>query len=185
MKSKMTFATVFASICLLGSSMPTTAFAAKDKMHSDAAAKKAKWDDVMKRLGELEAKEKKAASAPAAKRMTSSSNDAVSLTIYGHVNRAMLYHDNGYNSQLRHVDNNVSSTRTRFTANAKLNECFKAGALMELEYISENSAGVDIRNPQNKPAFAIRERLLDAFLDSNFGKISWGQGEMASNRHGP
>lgn len=62
----------------------------------------------------------------------SSGNDN-KLTVSGHVNRAMVYNDNGNGSTLTHVDNNASQTRFRLVASGVINDNWTAGARIEMD----------------------------------------------------
>jgi hypothetical protein len=58
-------------------------------------------------------------------------NRRVSLTLSGHVNRSLLYWDDGFQSDLYSVDNAIANSRFRFTGNAKVNADLLAGFHME------------------------------------------------------
>ncbi|MFN7709794.1 MAG: porin [Holosporales bacterium] len=119
----------------------------------------------------------------AADRTVVSSNDKVKLAIYGQVNRAAVLYNNGHEKEVKHVDNNNTATRLRFTGEAKLNENIKAGGIIEYQVVSENSANVDIKqNMASAKADTFTDRILDAYLNTKVGKISLGQGETASHR---
>ncbi len=109
--------------------------------------------------------------------------DKVKLAIYGHVNRAVALYDNGHEREIKHVDNNSSSSRLRFNGEGKLNESFKAGGTIEYEIISENSASVDIKqNQSSASSSSFRDRIIEGYFDTKWGKLSLGQGETASHR---
>jgi len=62
----------------------------------------------------------------------SSGNDN-KLTVSGHVNRAMVYNDNGNGSTLTHVDHTASQTRFRLVASGTINDNWTAGARIEMD----------------------------------------------------
>jgi hypothetical protein len=58
-------------------------------------------------------------------------NRRVSLTVSGHVNRSLLYWNDGFQQDLYSVDNAISNSRFRFTGNAKLTADLTAGFYTE------------------------------------------------------
>lgn len=112
-----------------------------------------------------------------------STRDTVKVSVYGHVNRAMLYGDNGYDHEVKHVDNNVSSTRLGFKAEAKVSEELMIGGNILMEYLSDSSHNTDLLQAQSAQNLLIRHRILEAFINSkSYGKLSLGRGETATNR---
>ena len=110
-----------------------------------------------------------------------SSNDKVSVSLYGQVNRAMTLVNDGDESYLNHVDNDNSSTRFGFKARAKGSDTLTAGVNMEWEYQ---------QNPSNKVSQtgnavsngSLDKRKLEVFLDfASFGKFTLGHGSTASD----
>ena len=76
--------------------------------------------DLEERIAELE--------ATAARK----GNRKVSLTVSGHVNEAVLFWDDGFESNIYQGTNLVAQTRFRFVGNAKINADWSAGYLLEL-----------------------------------------------------
>ncbi len=109
-----------------------------------------------------------------------SSNDKVSVSLYGQVNRAMSWVNDGEESYLNHVDNDNSSTRFGFEAKAKGSDTLTVGANMEWEYQ---------QNPSNKIYQSITsdddglaKRKLEVYLDfANIGTFTLGHGSTASD----
>jgi hypothetical protein len=60
-------------------------------------------------------------------------NRRVSLTVSGHVNRSLMYWNDGFQEDLYSVDNAIANSRFRFTGNAKLTADVKAGFHMEFD----------------------------------------------------
>ena len=58
-------------------------------------------------------------------------NRRVSLTVSGHVNRSVLYWNDGFQNDLYSVDNAISNSRFRLAGNAKLTADLTAGFYME------------------------------------------------------
>ena len=69
-------------------------------------------------------------------------NRKVSLKLSGHVNQAVLWWDNGYESNVYVVDNANSSTRFRLTGSASINSDVSAGYAIELGVYSARSSGM-------------------------------------------
>ena len=67
-------------------------------------------------------------------------NRKVKLTVSGHVNEALLFWDDGTESNVYVVTNNASRTRFRFTGDAKINNDWSAGYLLEIGVRYANSS---------------------------------------------
>jgi len=107
--------------------------------------------------------------------------DKVDVQLYGQINRALLYADDGNDSYLYHVDNDVSGTRFGMKAKAKASEGLTVGAKFEVEIQSNASNNVN-QNTPNEGGANFKERHMDVYIDfATAGKISIGQGDTASN----
>ena len=117
----------------------------------------------------------------------------VKLKVYGQVNKAMLWGDDGQTSRTMVVDGQGSSTRLGFLAEAPVNADFSFGANLEGEWRSNQGNGVAINNgaaqgagagntDNNFPATpAWTERKAEVTMDhKRFGKLSLGQGDEAA-----
>jgi len=62
-----------------------------------------------------------------------SSGNGNTLKISGHVNRAMVYNDNGGGSTLAHIDHSASQTRFRLVASGVINDDWTVGARIEVD----------------------------------------------------
>lgn len=113
-----------------------------------------------------------------------SANDKASVTLYGQVDRGILYVDDGLDDKVFHVDNDNSSSRIGIKAKAKPSDAITLGAKFEVELQSNASNKVDM-GTQNGSSYTegsvFKERHIDFYADTNFGKISIGQGDTASN----
>jgi hypothetical protein len=69
-------------------------------------------------------------------------NTKVSLTVYGQVNRDLLFYDDGKKSDVLSEDNSTSSTRFGFKGDGKIIPGFKSGFNIELEVKAAASSGV-------------------------------------------
>ena len=106
-------------------------------------------------------------------------NRKVSLQIYGQVNTAVMFWDNGEESNVYVVDNDISSTRFGFKGKAKITSDWSAGFKTEIETQSADSNVVDEDNDDN---FNIGLRKAEWYLKSKrLGKMSVGQGGFASD----
>lgn len=113
-----------------------------------------------------------------------SGNDDVSVTLYGQIDRGILYVDDGLESKAFHVDNDNSSSRIGIKAKAKASDNLTLGAKFEVELQSNASNKVDMGTEHGSSyteGSVFKERHIDFYADTNFGKISIGQGDTASN----
>jgi hypothetical protein len=107
------------------------------------------------------------------------SSDKVGLKLYGQVDRAFLYANDGDKGKLYFVDNKNSSTRFGMDAKAGI-EGLTFGGKVEVEVLSNISDGVS-QILETSGAAAFKDRHLDAYASGAFGKISLGHGDTASN----
>lgn len=106
-------------------------------------------------------------------------NRKVSLEVYGQVNTALMFWDNGKERNTYVVDNDVSSTRFGFKGKAKIDGDWGAGFRLEIETQSADSNVVD---ENNDDAQTIGLRVAEWFIESKrYGKVTVGQGGFASD----
>jgi hypothetical protein len=112
----------------------------------------------------------------------SRSKKTMSLTLSGHINRAVQFRDNGAQSGVLHVTNNVYRTRVRWIAKGKINDDLTAGVKIELGNKSAISSAQDLGdNADADGAAALDERYIDMSVTSkSLGKLYMGQGSTAS-----
>ncbi|MDJ0809378.1 MAG: porin [Desulfobacterales bacterium] len=113
-----------------------------------------------------------------------SQGDKVSLEIYGQVNRAFLFADDGDSSDYYFVDNDNSSSRMGFLGTARVNDDVTIGSRFEFEYQSNpsNLVNQDDKDPDSGDGDGFDERWVDAQVTSKrFGKIYVGKGSTASD----
>ena len=108
-------------------------------------------------------------------------NPKAAVTLYGHVNKAVLFSDDGHSSDLYLVDNDNSSTRLGVLGAIEPSEHYKVGSRIEVEYQTNPS---NLVNQEDKrlgdPGF--ERRHLDFWVDTpNYGKLSLGWGSTASD----
>jgi predicted porin len=114
-------------------------------------------------------------------RVVTSASDKVKVDLYGQVNRAVLYSDDGNDENFYFVDNDNSSTRVGLAAKARLNDDLTAGGRIEVEFQSNDS---DLVNQFEKSGVGdnnFRKRWLDFSIESKrFGTLFIGHGGTAS-----
>ncbi len=109
-------------------------------------------------------------------------NRKVSLKVSGHVNRMVLHWDDQVESDTYVVDNSNSSSRFRFTGNAKIRSGWSAGYYVEMEYDTAASTAVTQSDDDaggTNGAIDLRHSYWWIKSDQ-LGKISVGQGPHAS-----
>lgn len=109
-------------------------------------------------------------------------NRVVSLQIYGQVNKALLFWDDGADSDAYIVDNDNSGSRVGFTGSAALRPGWKAGFLVELDIQDAASNQVDNDTDFDDPADEILIRYSNVYIESErLGRITLGQGSTAAD----
>ena len=71
-------------------------------------------------------------------------NSAVKLSLSGQVNRMEVYGNDGKSSEIRSLDNNVSSSRFRFQGESFINDKTSAGAIFEMELRPNSSTNATL-----------------------------------------
>ena len=171
----LTCASVFALGCAtdLSAATPTT-------QQGDAGLQ-AQVEMLMKRVNELEAKEKVIGDLTEKEAVTSGNN--LNLKLSGQVNRAVLWHDDGDHSNFVHVDpSDEASTRFRIDATGKLSEGNTVGGTIELDVGANAAERVDVHYA-NDGRTSLYIRIAEAFFNSNrWGDVTLGQGWTAGSR---
>ena len=111
---------------------------------------------------------------------------AVDFKISGHINRAVLWADNGNDNDMFFVDNENSNSRWRFTGSNEFDENWKVGITWEVEMESNSSDDVDIGDNDDGlsgPRDGLfTERKMEFYVEhKTFGKLYLGQGSTASD----
>ncbi|MEE8464919.1 MAG: porin, partial [Dehalococcoidia bacterium] len=119
-------------------------------------------------------------------KMVSSGQKKFSLTVSGHVNRVIMFADNGNNSEVFYADNTNASTRWRFIGKGKINEDVSIGSRIEVELQSNPSASVSIDDVaglgDSTSTNTFGERYADVSITSkSMGSVYLGQGDPFSN----
>lgn len=109
-------------------------------------------------------------------------NRVVSLQIYGQVNKALMFWDDGFDSDVFVVDNDYSSTRLGFTGKAHMREGWTAGYMIELDI--QDAASNRVTNPDGDDLIhdeiLIRHSYL-YFESERLGRFTLGHTAMATD----
>ena len=121
-------------------------------------------------------------------------NRKVSVKLSGLVNRAILWWDDGHNSDSHYVDGGVTRSRFRITGNAAISPGRTAGFHIENDWHISNIASAtsncmdfNSSNPNHcmvnpNPSDNFSTRKAEIWIkDERLGKVSLGKGDMASN----
>ncbi|MCV0368093.1 porin [Filomicrobium sp.] len=156
----MSFRVFGAALLLSTAAVTSNAFAAD--LGGDCCA------DLEERVSELEATTAR------------KGNRKVSLEIYGQVNTAVMFWDNGKESNAYVVDNDISSTRFGFKGKAKISPDWSAGFKIEIETQLAASNEVDENNDDGPQQINLRK--AEWYLKSKtYGQVTVGQGSFASD----
>jgi predicted porin len=132
-------------------------------------------------------KKKLLASAIASVLVVGVGAEAADFKASGQVSRVLVVPDDAAGDQLQFLDNNISGSRFRFTGSEDIGQGMKAGFRLEAQLQSNkgntvnggtftDSTGGNLGNQDN-----IDLRYQDVYVSGNFGKVSLGKGDGASN----
>ncbi len=124
--------------------------------------------DLEERVAELE--------ATAARK----GNRRVSLTVSGHVNEALLFWDDGEESNTYIITNETSRTRFRFVGQAKIDANWSAGYLMEIGVRAARQNRVTQNSDDANTGFDIRHSAW-WLQNKQLGKLWLGQTSQATD----
>ena len=110
---------------------------------------------------------------------TVQSGQNLQIQLYGQVNRALMFADDGVRSKTFFVDGEPSGTRFGITGSAQVAPGLRAGARFEVEWQSNSSDAVSFDAPSNSPGLA--ERWFDVFVEGGWGRVNLGQGSGAAD----
>jgi hypothetical protein len=109
-----------------------------------------------------------------------SGNDKVQVKLYGEIDRAVMYADDGNQDKVFHVDNTNSETRVGLNGELAATENLTVGSSLELKWQANPSHAVSMEEESIAGEFS--EELVEVYFDvKNAGKFSLGQGSMASD----
>ena len=109
------------------------------------------------------------------------SDSKLNIKLYGQVNKAVLFSDDGNSGNTYLVDNDNSSTRIGVLGIVSPNDKVRVGTRLEFEYQTNPS---NLVNQEDKRVedLGFEKRWLDLWVDTNaFGKFSLGWGSTASD----
>lgn len=115
-------------------------------------------------------------------KVVSSRLKEVDVNLYGHINKGVLWADNGDASKVSFVDNSNSQSRIGVNASVSPSEDFNVGG--KIEYGIKSNASADVNQIDTNGATSVNWNLrhADIFLTSKtYGKVSLGQGSTASD----
>ncbi len=110
-----------------------------------------------------------------------SGNSKAKIKLYGQVNKAVLYSNDGNDGNLYLVDNDNSSTRIGVLGLTNPNDRYEIGTRFEVEYQTNPS---NLVNQEDKRVedIGFQKRHLDLWVDAKaYGKFSLGYGSTASD----
>jgi predicted porin len=114
-------------------------------------------------------------------------NRNVSVTLYGHVNSAILWYDNGEESDAYVVDNDTSVSRIGVRGSGKIKPGYEAGYRLELQAAGDILSGVsendgDDGSGGGSSVDGVRVRLASWYLMSEqLGRVTLGQISSAAD----
>ena len=115
-------------------------------------------------------------------KMVTSRLSNVNLSLYGHINKAAMYVNNGDTSKWYVVDNINSQTRLGLRANVETMNNWNIGGRIEYGIVSNGSSDVNQLNTNNATSTNFKLRWAEvSFKNEMYGKFSLGKGSSASD----
>jgi len=116
-------------------------------------------------------------------KVITSSSEKVKVRITGQINRAVVYYDDDFHDGIKHVDNDFSSTRFRWNADAKVNNDIKIGGIMEIQAESNSGASSALQDGEGpSDSASLTDRRLEFWIHHNqLGRVYVGKGDPGSN----
>jgi len=112
-------------------------------------------------------------------------NRKVSLNLSGHVNKMIMFWDDGINQDVYVVDNDESETRFRLTGDASIAPGWSAGFIVEIEVESASSDTVDQRSDgrfvENGDGIVNNRRASFHVRNDQLGKLTIGYDSPATD----
>ncbi|MEO9821408.1 MAG: porin [Paracoccaceae bacterium] len=106
-------------------------------------------------------------------------DNRLKFSISGQINRGILFFDDGGETGEIFVDNDNSSTRLRATLSYDFGQV-TIGGHTEFEFEFSSTAEINQINTDDSVSVA-NERKFELFVEGGFGRLSFGQGDSASN----
>jgi len=115
-------------------------------------------------------------------KMVTSKFSNVDFSLYGQIDRAVLYSDNGDSKDLYSVDNANSNTRMGFNAGVDTSSGWLVGGRIEYGLVSNASNDVNQNKTNDATDTYIKNRWAEmSFKHDTYGKISLGKGSSATD----
>ena len=112
-------------------------------------------------------------------------NRKASLAVSGHVNKALLYWDDGINDDVYVVDQSQSESRFRLTGSAPLAPGWSAGFIIEMEVRGDKAENADARidgaPTENSDALVTNRKASFHVASERLGKITAGRDSPATD----
>lgn len=126
--------------------------------------------------------EQEQAAPTGVEKVVSSTFEQVDVNLYGHINRGVLWADNGKSSKTYFVENNNSQSRIGVNALVAPSEDFTIAGKIEYGIKANSSADVsqDESNGATDETWNLRHADI-IFTSMNFGKVFLGHGSTASD----
>jgi hypothetical protein len=105
---------------------------------------------------------------------------AFEAKLSGQVSRMMILPDDASGDEIQHVDTGWSGSRFRFTGSEKADNGIEYGFRFEIQ-ARENSAGAANGADLSDSGDNQDNRYQDLYFSGDFGKVSFGKGDGASN----
>ena len=113
---------------------------------------------------------------------------ALDVNVYGQVNRALRFADNGVNSDVQHVDGSASKSRFGFNTAGEVMPGIMAGAKLEIGFANNPGGGLDIEqadigaaSPPDYDENHVDARHSLLYFSGDFGKVTLGNAPAAGN----
>lgn len=135
-------------------------------------------DEVQNLKGQAHSTQAETAQGPVA---VKPGNPKAELKLYGQINKAVLYSNDGNTDDVYLVDNDNSSTRIGALGSIRPGDKYEIGTLIEVEY-QTNPSNLVNQEEERISSTGFEKRHLDLWVKSQtFGKISLGWGSTASD----
>ncbi len=112
-------------------------------------------------------------------------NRKVSLTLSGHVNKMLLYWDDGINNDIYVTEGTQSESRFRLTGAAALAPGWSAGFLIEMELVGSKANNVDARSDgvptENADHRVLNRKASFHIKNDRLGKLTVGRDSPATD----
>src|SRR3546814_7789225 len=124
------------------------------------------------------------AAAQDANVVRSTAGDKVKVKVTGQINRAVTFFDDGDDTNINHVDNDISSSRFRIHADGEVTNDFSISGIFELEVQpnASNNVNQDTDDQEEATSDTLMDRRGEVFFTSKaFGRVYMGKGPTASD----